>query len=144
MARHLLRQRGMRNDLSCFTRNALARLDAHGVALLNSLFLARHVLQELVEVADLELVFDPGTDPDLLDALGVATLGAAQGALVGGGLGLVAGLLLGYPTEGLILGSLLAGVAGAERGVAAVRRGLRLRVRALSWAGQEYILVEAE
>jgi hypothetical protein len=132
-------------ELSIHTRSLLTAISTRGSTALyglDSLVLAREVFLELVSVSGYQLVFDPSSAPDLLDILGVAGLGALEGALLGGGLGSLLGAVLGYPAHGLILGAALGGLAGGSRGMNAIHRGLRVRVTWLT-PGFPEVVVEA-
>lgn len=92
----------------------------------DALLYASPLIQHFTEALGFEIVVDPSTPPDLLDALGIWVPSVAEGAAIGGLLGLLLGTALGEPRAGVALGTLCGGLAGAARGSRNLRRGLRL------------------
>lgn len=102
-------------------RQAIA---ARGVRNLEAFRLALH---GLVRTTGLHFVIDPGSDPRLRDYLVAGCVGAVDGAVVGGMLGLGVGTLAKEP-EVAALGALLGALIGALIGVYRVSQGVRIRV----------------
>lgn len=85
--------------------------------------------------AGYSITFDPTSEPDLIDYLTVTTVSGLEGAIAGGGLGALIGLLFRQPAAGAAIGAALGGFAGAERGLQRVNSGWRVRaVRELNGA----------
>lgn len=88
----------------------------------------REAIANLQQSLGVNVTFDPQSEPRLRDYLVVGTIGVAEGAALGGILGLLAGILLEKPGEGLMLGLGIGAVGGAARGVSRVKDGWRLYV----------------
>jgi hypothetical protein len=109
-----------------------------GAAALSAL---HEAVTSLREAIGLELVFDPESDPQLVDYLVTAGMGATKGAVAGGLLGLLLGALFRNPAAGAALGAAIGGVAGAAEGAARADRGWRIRA-VYDRTGQPLIEVE--
>jgi hypothetical protein len=110
---------------------------------MGSLMAAQQVLSQLAKAANAEIVFDPKSDPGLVDLLAVPLTLALQDALIGAGLGAIVGLLLGQPSQGASLGLRIGMIAGAIRGVNSVQQGWRVRARLLP-NGEAEITIRAK
>src|ERR1700712_2852255 len=92
---------------------------------------ALHALRGAIEVvgreAGIKVVFDPASDPTLVDYLTVASVQGLEGAAKGALIGLFIGALAGKPEVGLLLGAGLGGATGVARGVHQVQKGWRVR-----------------
>lgn len=95
-----------------------------GVAELHAL---RRALFTLTHVLGYRIVFDPSSEPDLVDFLAVAALSTVERAAVGGAAGAAIGGLLGDARTGAALGSILGALVGFAEGVGSVERGVRVR-----------------
>lgn len=99
------------------------------------LVLARRAIEQIMTHAGYGITFDPTSEPDLIDYLTVTTVSGLEGAIAGGGLGALIGLLFRQPAAGAAIGAALGGFAGAERGLQRVDSGWRVRaVRELNGA----------
>lgn len=90
----------------------------------------RRVLHVLVRTAGIHFVFDPETDPRLRDYLAAGGLGAAEGAALGGLIGLAVGALVEEP-EFAGLGALIGALIGGRARMNRVQAGWRVRA---TWA----------
>jgi hypothetical protein len=93
---------------------------------LGALFHGALLVKHLTKALGYEIVVDPNTPPDLLDALGICVPSAAEGAALGVLLGLLIGSAFGEPRAGIVLGGVCGGLAGTARGSRSLRHGLRL------------------
>jgi hypothetical protein len=113
-------------------------LEQHGALTIygpQGLVFARQAIEQVMKQAGYGITFDPTSDPDLVDYLTVATVSGLEGAIVGGGLGALVGLLFKRPAAGAAIGAGLGGLAGAGRGIQRVESGWRVRaVRELDGA----------
>jgi hypothetical protein len=99
------------------------------------LVLTRRAIEQIMTQAGYGITFDPRSAPDLVDYLTVTTVSGLEGAIVGGGLGALVGLLVRQPAAGAAIGAALGGFAGADRGFRRVESGWRVRaVRELNGA----------
>ncbi|MBM4779312.1 MAG: hypothetical protein GQE15_16520 [Archangiaceae bacterium] len=99
------------------------------------LVLARRAIEQIMTQAGYGITFDPTSEPDLIDYLTVTTVSGLEGAIAGGGLGALIGLLVRQPAAGAAIGAVLGGFAGAERGLQRIESGWRVRaVRELNGA----------
>ena len=103
----------------------------------------RETMVNLQKSLGVSVTFDPSSERRLRDYLVVGTIGAVEGAALGGLLGLLAGVFLERPAEGLMLGLGVGAIGGAAKGVSRVNDGWRLYV---SWdsAGTPFALIEAQ
>jgi len=90
----------------------------------------RRVLHMLVRTAGIHFVFDPETDPRLRDYLVAGGLGAAEGAALGGVLGLAVGALVEEP-ELAGVGALFGAIIGGRARMNRVQAGWRVHA---TWA----------
>ncbi|AKT37794.1 hypothetical protein [Chondromyces crocatus] len=105
---------------------ALQQRQAFALRGLQNLVTFRRVMHELVDTAGIRFAFDPETDPRLRDFFLAGGLGAAEGAALGGFIGLAVEALVDVPKFGgvaALLGALIGGLAGVNR----VQVGWRVR-----------------
>lgn len=134
------------NDPTSNTNTAtLEELTNFGTVTLHGaqgLVLARQALEHLMTQAGYTIQFDPSSAPDLLDYLAVTTVSSFEGAIVGGGIGTLLGLLVDRPGVGLAIGVGLGLLAGASRGVQRVKVGWRVQA-VREHDGEARIIIES-
>lgn len=111
-------------------RSFLTQVQHHGGATLvgpHAIVTAQQTLSLAMRELGVAIVFDPGSAPDLVDALGVPAADAIQFAAAGATLGLLIGVFAGNPAAWAGAGALVGSVGGAARGAQRVREGWRVR-----------------
>lgn len=111
-------------------RSIVSLVSSEGGALVTgpgALIAARRTLQLAMDELGVAIVFDPASDPDLIDFLTITTAGALEGAALGAAIGLAIGLIADSPGTCAAAGAAIGGVAGAARGGRRIREGWRVR-----------------
>lgn len=91
--------------------------------------LLREAIVTFQQTAGVTVTFTPESEPRLRDYLVVGSLSAAEGAVLGCVLGLLAGALFDRPVDGLMLGLGAGAIVGAAHGIGRVNEGWRITVR---------------
>ena len=94
---------------------------------LDSLAIARAVLDYGVRAAGCKITFDPRSTPDLVDYLTVTATSGLEGAAVGAAIGAIIGLIIGQPRLASAIGVGLGLLAGSSRGLNRIEQGWRVR-----------------
>lgn len=81
------------------------------------------------DYAGFRLVFDPGTDPELVDYLSITIPKVVGGMALGGLLGAFFGALANAPKQGATVGAGIGAVVGLAQGIDAVNQGWRVRAQ---------------
>lgn len=87
----------------------------------------KRTLEQAIQQLGVQVVWDPGTPPELKDYLGVVFLDALQWGIAGAAVGVVAGAVLGETKQMIRLGAFAGAALGAFRGHKRVKNGWRLR-----------------
>lgn len=111
-----------------------------GAAALQAL---RRAIEVVVRESGITVVFDPTSEPALIDYLTVAGAQGLKGAAKGALIGLFIGALAGEPEVGCLVGAGLGGANGIARGVQQVQKGWRIHA-VRTWDGTPLITVHVE
>lgn len=87
------------------------------------------ILRRAIHTLGVRVVYDPDSDAELVDYLGVAAVAGVEAAAVGAALGALAGALAGDVVRGALVGAVLVGAVGALHGVNNVEKGWRITVK---------------
>jgi hypothetical protein len=93
----------------------------------SSLQTAREAIHVAIRQAGYEVVFDPSSDPELVDYLSVAGTDGIEGAMTGAFVGMLVGLIFERPALGAAIGAGIGGGAGVYQGLERVEKGWRIR-----------------